>query len=359
MAIKRSIGKKHSKKSRFHRIIILTLVFLILISLIVAWIFFNTLFRAEVRIGGGGTLSLYIPTGSTFEDVKLILDDKNILQKKYSFYWLAHKKHYDSHVKPGRYILKDGMNNLELVNLLNSGLQTPVEVVFNNVRDRYQLAGRISTQIEADSASIAHLLDDPAYLSRFGVNKLNATILFLPNTYEFWWNTGAEQFVERMYKEYQAFWNSERRAKAAALHINIPQVVILASIVEKETNKNDEKPAIAGVYVNRLRRGWPLQADPTLVYASGDNGMQRILNVHKEIDSPYNTYKHAGLPPGPICIPSIASIDAVLNYKQDKDMFFCARADLSGYHVFAETLNEHQHNAVAYQRALDKMKIMK
>ena len=304
-------------------------------------------------------MSIYIPTGATFDDVKKILDEKNILTKKYTFYWLAHQKRYDTQIKPGRYVLRNGMNNLELVDMLNTGMQTPVQVVFNNIRDRYQLAGKISQQIEADSASIVRLLNDSDYMSHFGLNKFTATALFIPNTYEFWWNTGATQFMARMYKEYEAFWNSQRKAQAAALNLDIPKVVILASIVEKETNKNEEKPAIAGVYVNRLRKGWPLQADPTLVYASGDYDMKRVLNLHKAIDSPYNTYKNTGLPPGPICIPSIASIDAVLDYKHDNAMFFCARADMSGYHVFANTLAEHNRNALAYQRALDQMKVIK
>jgi UPF0755 protein len=181
--------------------------------------------------------------------------------------------------------------------------------------------------------------------------------MFIPNTYEMWWTSDAYEFTGRMKKEYDRFWKGPRAEKAGDLGLSRQEVVILASIVEKETEKDDEKPVIAGVYLNRLKKGWPLQADPTLKFALGDFEIKRVLNVHKEVDSPYNTYTHTGLPPGPICIPSIASIDAVLDYRRHDYMFFCARADRSGYHAFARTLKEHNRNAKAYQKALDEQGI--
>jgi len=186
-----------------------------------------------------------------------------------------------------------------------------------------------------------------------GLGTENALTLIIPNTYEFYWNTSAEQFLERMYREYRLFWEGNRDEKANALNMSRPEVVILASIVEKETNMNDEKARISGVYVNRLEQNWLLQADPTLVYASGDFGLRRVLNMHKEIESPYNTYKYPGLPPGPICIPSIASVDAVLNTEDHDYLFFCAKDDLSGYHVFARSITQHNRNARRYRRAIE------
>jgi UPF0755 protein len=215
------------------------------------------------------------------------------------------------------------------------------------------LAGRIGDQIEADSSSIVAYLTDVTNLSHLGFNAKTIPALFLPNTYEFYWNTDAEKFVEKMKGEYDKYWNEERRNKARAIGLSPVQVSILASIVDKETNKTDEMPRIAGVYLNRLRSGWLLQADPTLVFAVGDFEMKRVLNIHKEVESPYNTYKYTGLPPGPICIPSLQSINAVLNAEKHKYYYFCAKEDFSGYHNFAKTLTEHNRNAARYQRALN------
>jgi UPF0755 protein len=198
---------------------------------------------------------------------------------------------------------------------------------------------------------------DPGYLSEFGAGPATVFALFIPNTYEFLWNTTADQFIRRMYKERQKFWNDERLTLMSLEGLTIPGVITLSSIIEKETAKNAEKQVIAGVYMNRLRKGWPLQADPTLIFAWNDYTIKRVLNKHKEIDSPYNTYKHTGLPPGPICLPSVSSIDAVLNYEKHDYLYFCAKEDLSGYHNFAVTLAEHNRNAERYQAALKRLNI--
>ena len=234
--------------------------------------------------------------------------------------------------------------------MLRKGFQTPVKVVFNNINNLEQLAGRVSDQIEADSLSITTAIRNDSSI---------CPCYFIPNTYEFYWNTDAESFIKKMKAEYENFWNETRIAKAEEMNLKPEEVSILASIVDKETTKTSEMPRIAGVYLNRLKKHWPLQADPTLIYALGDYSIHRVLDVHKEIDSPYNTYKHAGLPPGPICLPSIAAIDAVLNAERHKYFYFCAKDDLSGYHVFARNINEHNRNAEKYRRALNKHKIYK
>ncbi len=336
------------------------LLFIIILALSAGgYYLYKLVFNPNVWTPEGKEISIYIPTGSDFEDVKLILYSNGLIIHRQNFEWWAEKKNYPSRILPGRYVIKNGLNNNELINLLRSGSQTPVNVVFNNDRNIYQLAGKVGLQIEADSSSISGLLKSPTFLNDKSVDSANLKGIFIPNTYEFWWNTSAEDFVDRMFEENKKFWNTGRLEKAAGMRMTKEEVITLASIVEKETNKNDEKPMIAGVYVNRLVSKWRLQADPTVVYAIGDFNIRRVLNKHKDFESPYNTYKHLGLPPGPICIPSISSIDAVLNYDKTANMFFCARDDLSGYHAFAVTNAEHRKNARRYQKALDERGIYK
>jgi len=303
-----------------------------------------------IQTADGKDVSLYIPTNSDYQYVKNEISSLNVLKSKRAFNWLAKRLHYDENVHPGRYVLVDGMTNQQLINMLRMGYQTPVKVVFNNMRNVEQLAGRISEQIEADSLSIINEINSK--------EDVDATT-FIPNTYEFYWNTGAEDFVAKMVAEHNRFWNENRLHKADVLKLTPRQISILASIIDKETVKTSEMPRIAGVYINRLLKRWPLQADPTLVFALGDYNIRRVLDIHKNIDSPYNTYKYAGLPPGPICIPSIAAIDAVLNAEKHNYFYFCAKDDLSGYHVFARNITEHNKNAEKYRRALNKNKIYK
>ena len=300
---------------------------------------------------------LYIPTGSDFNAVIEILEKDNLLVNTQSFRWLALKKNYQNHVYAGRYKIDSNMNNNDLINRLRSGYQEPVKLMFNSVRTRENLAGKISRQIEADSLELLELFYNDSVINSFGLKQETITCIFLPNTYEFWWNTRAEGFVSRMHKEYKRFWNDNRMAKAEKLNLTKEDVVTLASIVDEETLYNNEMPRVAGVYINRLRKRMHLQADPTLKFAIGDFTIKRVLNVHKQIDSPYNTYKRYGLPPGPISIPSIAAIDAVLNYEQHSYIYFCAKPDFSGYHNFAKNLSQHNINARNYQRALNKERI--
>lgn len=352
---------KPPKKRRpfFQRVILWILMLLIVVAVATGYFLFRAIFQPNVWTAGKDYVSVYIPTGSGFEDVKRVLYGDGLIINRNTFEWLARQKKYTEYVKPGHYLVTSGMSNDELINLLRSGNQTPVDLTFNSLRSIQDLAGVVGKQIEADSAAIALLLEDDMYIASLGYDETGIMSMFIPNTYEFWWTTDAEQFIERMEKEHDAFWTRARLEKAGELGMSALEVATLASIVEKETNKNDEKPTIAGVYINRLKAGWRLQADPTLIFALQDYSIKRVLNIHKKVDSPYNTYQNAGLPPGPICIPGIASIDAVLNYEDHNYMFFCASADLSGYHAFARTASEHARNARAYQKALDEMNVFK
>ena len=351
MSSYRTPYKTRRQKERSRRRSVLLLFFLIICGVA---LFFgrNYLYITKpiIKTNDGKDVSLYIPTGSDYQYVKDELMSLNVLRSKNAFDWLAKKSHYNENVHPGRYVLTDGMTNQQLVNMLRMGHQTPVKVVFNNMRTVEQLAGRISEQIEADSASIINEINNN--------NDVDATT-FIPNTYEFYWNTDADDFVAKMEAEHKRFWNETRLQKAKDIKLTSRQVSILASIIDKETTKTSEMSRIAGVYLNRLKKHWPLQADPTLVYAIGDYNIRRVLDIHKNIDSPYNTYKFAGLPPGPICIPSIAAIDAVLNAEKHNYFYFCAKDDLSGYHVFASNINDHNRNAERYRKALNKNKIYK
>jgi UPF0755 protein len=299
----------------------------------------------------------HIPTGSDLKAVTDLLQQKGMILNRASFEWVAKQKQYELNVKPGRYRLTSGMSNNGLIDLLRSGKQVPLMVTFNNIRLKEELAGRIARQIEADSTALVRLLYDPSFAKKYGLTSETLPTLFIPNTYEFWWNTSAEQFVERMAKEYKAFWTEERKAKAKRIGLGQSEVSILASIVQKETNMRDEQPTVAGVYLNRLKKGMLLQADPTLVFANRDFEARRVLNRHKEIDSPYNTYRYKGLPPGPICLPDPRTIDAVLNAETHSYLYFCAKADGSGYHSFATTYNEHLRNAREFQRELNRRKV--
>jgi UPF0755 protein len=330
----------------------------IIVAIIAALSLFRAILGPNVRTNNDEPESIFIPTGSNFSDVKKILYGKGLIINRRSFEWMAGRKDYPSLVKPGHYVLKGSMSNNELIDLLRSGHQTPVRVVFNNIRKKEELAGKISQQIEADSLSLIKCWNEREFLKSLNTTPEKVQLIFIPNTYEFWWTTDAHEFTERMYKEFLKFWSEERTIKAKSTGLSVQEIIILASIIEKETQKNDEKPVIAGVYINRLRKNWPLQADPTVVFATGNFDMKRVLTVYTKIDSPYNTYLHPGLPPGPICIPSIASIDAVLNYQKSDYMFFCARADMSGYHAFSRTLAEHDRYAKAYQKALNERKII-
>ena len=303
---------------------------------------------------------IFIPTGADFFTVIKVLSDNGLLIDINSFKWLAKTKKYTDNIKPGRYKIDRALNNNELINLLRSGKQAPVKVTFNNLRTKEELAGNISHQIEVDSLSLLKYITDTAFLDKLKLTTDNVVCLFIPNTYELYWNTSAQEFVARMIREYSNFWNINRKQKADNIGLNYYEVSILASIVEKEQNiKIDERSQIAGLYINRLRKRMKIESDPTLIFAIGDFSINRVLNKDKKVDSPFNTYKYKGLPPGPICIPSINAIDAVLNAKDHDYIFMCAKEDFSGYHNFAKSYRTHLKNARKYQNELNKRKIMR
>lgn len=304
-----------------------------------------------------GDRFLLIPTNADFQDVVDSLNSKKVLTNQESFAWLARRKGYPAHILPGRYRIKNGMKNIELVALLRSGKQEPLRLTVQNYRTIKEMAGKLSRRLEPDSVQWMVTFSDPSVTGKFGTDQANLFSIIIPDTYEFYWNLTPEEWLNKMYNESQRFWNGERKNSASRLGLTIPEVVTIASIVEKETNKDSEKDMIAGVYLNRLRIKMPLQADPTVVFAWQDFSIRRITGVHTSFESPYNTYKVTGLPPGPICLPSVASIEAVLGAKKHKYLYFCAKEDFSGLHNFAETLDQHQRNARKYQVALNRRNI--
>ncbi len=298
-----------------------------------------------------------IPKGTTFKQLQNKLAEERIVNDLVSFSFLAKLKDLDTNVKNGMYLIKGDMTNIELINLLRSGAQTPVSMTFSNARLLSQLPKSLTNSLEIDSAHLAPLLLNDTTATYYGFSKETFISMFIPNTYEVYWTLTPKGLLDRMKQEYDRFWTEDRKQKAEQLGMTQMEVSTLASIVQGETNKMDEAPAIAGVYINRLKRRIPLQADPTLVFAIGDFSIRRILNKDKEFDSPYNTYKHYGLPPGPINMPSIPALEAVLNYESHNYLYFCAKADFSGYHAFAKTLREHNVNARKFQRALNLERI--
>jgi UPF0755 protein len=303
--------------------------------------------------------SITIDREATYQDVLDSLNARDIIENEKAFRWVAKKKKYPSNIKVGRYIFEKGMNTNQIVNRLRAGDQEPVTVTFNNLRFIDELAGSVARKIEPDSLELLQYLNDSLVINQHGFDQYSFHAMFIPNTYEFYWTTTPEQFVNRMASEYRRFWTDERLAKAESLGLTPVEVSTVASIVQEETIKADEKARVAGLYLNRIKRGMLLQADPTVKFALGDFGIKRVLNLHLKIDSPYNTYIYAGLPPGPINFPEISSIEAVLNAEEHAYLYMCASDEFNGYHNFAKTLREHNINARRYQEALNANKIWK
>ncbi len=319
-----------------------------------SYYFYQVFFTANIETKGKPTY-VVVHRGDNWQAALKTIDATGVVVDKLSLHFLAKLMKYPAHVKPGRYELKDGFTNRELVNVLKAGLQSPLKLTFTNVRLRHELADKLSNQIDARPSQIDSLLSSPSYTKSLGFDTTTVLSMFIPNTYELYWNTSADNLMKRMKKEYEKFWTPARDVQRAKLNITRVQVSTLASIVEAEQQQHaDERPRIAGVYLNRLKRGMKLQADPTVVYANRDFTIKRVLNVHLQKDSPYNTYKYAGLPPGPINLPSIASIDAVLQPESNNYVYFCAKEDFSGYHAFATNVTEHNANARRYQAALNR-----
>lgn len=352
------VRKKISRKTPIFLKAGLFAVFVaIVISLFFLFRVYRTLFSPSVDAGNNTDRFFYIPTGYGYEQVLNDLKSQQIISDLSGFEWLAKKKNYAASVHPGRYRISQNMTNNELLNMLRSGTQEPLLVTFNNIRTIEELAGVIGRQLEPDSLDFLGVFRDTKIISDLDFTPETFPSMFIPDSYEFYWNTSPKRFVERMNAEYISFWSKGRLDKAKAIGFSPAEISTLASIVDQESLHNDENPRIAGVFINRLNSRIPLQSDPTIIFALNNFSIRRVLNKHKTIDSPYNTYVHRGLPPGPISIPSVSAIDGVLNYEKHNYLYFCAKDDFSGYHNFARTLSQHNENARSYQKALNLRKI--
>ena len=347
--------RKRKKKSALRKFVIAFFVLTILGGAGMAYQLYLRVYQPNIVLPENVEEKyIYIPTGADFHQVIQILSESGLLINANSFEWLAITKKYTTNIKPGRYRINRNLNNNELINLLRSGKQTPIKVTFNNLRNKEQFAGKIANQIETDSADLVTYITDTSFLNSNGFTAENVICLFVPNTYELYWNTSAKQFMERMQKEYKTFWNVDRKTKAKKIKLTPFEIIALASIVEKEQSRRiEERPMIAGLYLNRIKQKEKLQSDPTVIFANNDFSIKQVLNKHLKFESPYNTYIYFGLPPGPICIPSINAIDAVLNAEQHNYIFMCAKGDASGLHNFAITNREHNNNRTQYKKNMN------
>ncbi len=318
----------------------------------------STLFASNIN-ESKDKYELFIPSNSSYRDVYELLKKDEVL-KDYTSFEVASKfmKYDNDKVPSGRYILSKGMTNRSLIVKLRSGNQDAVKITFNNLRTVEELCGQIANNIEADSNEVYNVVMSPDFLDAKGLNPKNVMTLFIPNTYEIYWNAKPNTVIEKLVKENEKFWNAkDRKTKLDQLGLTKEEVYTLASIVEKESNMKSERPTVAGVYLNRIRQGIMLQADPTVVFATGDFELRRVLNKHLGMDSPYNTYRNLGLPPGPIYMPSINSIDAVLTDEQHDYIFFCAKPGYDSGHLFAKTNAQHAANARTYHSWLKSQNI--
>ncbi len=334
------------------------LVLLLLVG--VAFVFFYPKIKSVTAVNvlpeSDAAVAFYIPSGADETQVLELLKSENIIASEDGVAWLFEQKNYrGNNVVSGKYTIQPKWSNNDLVNHLRAGRgKEEVKVQFNQLRTKEELAGRLAKNIEADSISVAQWLNNTDSVAKYGFNKNTIISMFIPNTYNMDWSTSTPELMKRMAKEFKAFWTPERVSKAKAMKMTQSEVVTLASIVYWETKLAKDMPKVAGVYVNRLKRGIPLQADPTVIYAVGDFSIQRVLNKHLAVDSPYNTYKYPGLPPGPILIPPIKYVDAVLNFTKHDYIYFVAKEDFSGESYFAKTLSQHNIYAARFRRALNE-----
>ena len=337
-------------KKKRSRIILWIILSLLLIAIIGAFVVRRTIFRPfDLK----ETAYIYIDKEKNYEDVISQLKKAN-LPSEQMFRLLSERMNYPNNVKTGRYAIKGGMTMPDVIRTLRAGNQTPVKITFNNMRTKENVAGRLSQQLLMDSVTLLNALNDDEKIKELGFDENTLVAMFIPNTYEVYWDTSVDNLLSRMKKEYERFWNDDRKRKAENIGLSPVQVSTLASIVEEEATYSDEYPIVAGLYLNRLKKGMRLEADPTVKFAVGDFSLRRILFRHLEVESPYNTYKNTGLPPGPIRIPSIKAIDGTLSPQSHNYLFMCAKDDLSGRHNFAITHAEHARNAARYQQALNQ-----
>lgn len=347
------MNTKRLRKSTF-----ITFSILSVIALVVMGMAYRAIFKSNVNIDAEEA-EIFIPQRASVEDVAFLLKHSKIIDNDRTFLWVAQLKKFQMPSKGGRYVIQSGWSNNEIINRLRVGNEIPVNLTFNNIRTPAELSKRIANQLALDSADMMACFNDYEFIRSLGFDFETVISIFIPNTYRVYWTTDAKTLFKRMKREYEAFWSEERSSKAKAIGYSPVEVMTIASIVDEETTKSFEKPIMAGVYINRLKRGIPLQACPTLKFALNDFTIQRVLNKYKKVDSPYNTYKYRGLPPGPIRIPAVETVDAVLNYKHHNYLFFCAKDDFSGEHYFSKTLKEHNAYARRYHKALNRQHIYK
>ncbi|KPM49186.1 endolytic transglycosylase MltG [Jiulongibacter sediminis] len=330
---------------------------LVIVSTLIAtfaFYFWQVVKSPNINVDGEETAVLYIPKGATYETVLDSLNKHELIHDQISFGFLSKFMEYRDAVKPGRYEIEPNASNKSIISKLRSGDQDEVKLTFNNIRLKSELAEKLAANLAIDKEVLLSKLNEPEVCEKYGFSTEEIMSMFLPDTYFMWWTLSEDEFLDRMKFEYDKFWTAERLNKAETTGMTPVQVSTMASIVQSETNKGDEQPRVAGVYVNRIKNGIPLQADPTVKFAVGDFALKRILNKHLSIDSPYNTYKVKGLPPGPIALPEKRAIDAVLNFEDHNYLYFCAKEDFSGYHNFAATLAEHNANARRFHTALNQ-----
>lgn len=342
----------------FKRIIAIAVVIGLIVAGIVTYTIYSKAFQPNTTFVQK-EVYVYIPTDATFEQVKEEISP--FIKDMEKFEFVANHRKYATNIKAGRFLLKKDMHSYSLVQALRQNL--PVKVAFNNQETVANLVGRIANQLEPDSLALYNAFTNPDLLTEFNIDTENNLSLFIPNSYEFFWNTSADKIAQKLAKEYRKFWTEERLQKAKNRNLTPQEVSVLASIVQKETAKVEERPRVAGVYLNRIETGMPLQADPTIIYAikrqsnDFDQVIKRVLKADLAINSPYNTYLNAGLPPGPIAMPDISSIDAVLNAEKHDYLYFCATPEKPGYHAFATNYNQHLVNARKYSEWVNKLGI--
>ena len=331
------------------------MAFVVLIGAAGYWAYMN-LYKSNVNLEGKNYKFVYIPTNANYDELLSALYDENAIENHETFEWMAKKMDLDLNIHPGRYKISDGMNNRQIILMLKKNKQEKVKLTFNSqIHNLEELIEYLDNKLELNSDVLEeYLADDSLLQKKYKLDPDNIFSLFLPTVYEVSWVITKEDLFEQGKEYFDSVWNKERITKAKKIGYDIPKVMILASIVQSESGIIDEQEKIAGVYINRLKKDMPLQADPTLKFANKNFDVQRVTNADKEIDSPYNTYKNKGLPPGPICLVYTSSIDAVLNYEAHNFIFFCAKPDFSGFSVFSATYDQHLKHAQAYQDALDK-----
>ncbi len=347
-----SAKKGKSNKNRTVLYIVLSVTLLLTITAAIK--IYEDVFAGNINLEENKKDYIFVYTDKSFAENAVAIYETGLLNNTNAFERLANLTGYADLIKPGRYEVTKGINNLALLRLMVSGKQTPLDVTFKYAQRKQDLVSFWASKLEVDSNEMLNLLNDSAYCASLGFDTENIVSLFIPNTYNFYWNTSAQKLIKRMEQEYVAFWDANRTGKLDRIKLTKMEVSVLASIVQKETYQKDEMTLVAGAYLNRIKIGMPLQADPTIIFALNNNNIKRVTGEMLKAESPYNTYKYKGLPPGPICVPSKVSIDAVLNFTSHNYIYFCAKEDFSGYHNFAANFAQHQINARKYQRELNK-----